>query len=111
LSELNVGEWGGLTSPEIEVRYPRMLEKWRLGRIVEFPGGESWQDFVDRVSKGITLAGQLANGNAILSIVHAGVLRAVNHILHEPLITYPNLGGRWLGTDGSKIISTAVDFP
>src|SRR3954447_4283030 len=41
LREFDVGEWSGLTRPEIEQRWPGQLDEWREGRPTPNPGGES----------------------------------------------------------------------
>lgn len=58
------------------------------------PGGESWDDFVERVFEGIVKVKNHSN-STILVIAHEGVLRALAYQLGEKLISYENLDGRW----------------
>src|SRR5439155_14158420 len=41
LREFNVGDWSGLTRPEIEERWPGQLEEWWKGALTRTPGGEN----------------------------------------------------------------------
>jgi broad specificity phosphatase PhoE len=45
LRERHAGQWAGLTSPEIEARFPGALDRGRRGEAVEQPGGEWWEAF------------------------------------------------------------------
>ena len=94
-NERHAGLVSGLTSGEIEVRFPEFLNEWRQGKISEIPGGESWDVFVERVIQGF---GRFENFGAqrILLVTHEGVLRAVAEHLHEPQCKHENLQGRWL---------------
>ena len=47
------GQMSGMTSAEIEGRWPGLLERWRSGSPPEIPGAEPWLTFVDRVLVGI----------------------------------------------------------
>lgn len=42
------GQMSGMTSAEIGVRWPGLLDQWESGVPVEIPGGEPWQAFVER---------------------------------------------------------------
>lgn len=93
--ERQAGLISGLTSSEIEMRFPSLLDEWRQGNIIEIPGGESWAVFTSRVIKGFA---HLENCGAqrMLLITHEGVLRAVAYYLKESHQKYGNLQGRWL---------------
>ena len=88
------GQISGMTSAEIEARWPGFMDQWRSGSPAEIPGGEPWQAFVDRVLKGLEHL-QTVPGR-ILVISHMGVLRAIEHGLGRPLSRYGNLEGLWL---------------
>jgi broad specificity phosphatase PhoE len=47
------GQMVGMTSAEIETRWPGLLDQWKSGTPVEIPGGEPWQAFVDRALEGL----------------------------------------------------------
>ncbi len=96
LRERNAGEWSGLTSAEIERRYPGMLEAWRSGEQIEIPGGELWDTFRRRVIAGVGEAVHEESAQALLIVTHAGVLRAISDHLGEEPTHWENLSGRWL---------------
>ena len=88
------GQVSGMTSAEIEARWPGFLEQWKCGTPVEIPGGEPWQAFVDRALEGLEHL-QAVPGR-ILVISHMGVQRAIEHGLGRPLSWYGNLEGFWV---------------
>ena len=47
------GHMSGMTSAEIETRWPGFLDQWKSGTPVEIPGGEPWHAFVDRALEGL----------------------------------------------------------
>jgi alpha-ribazole phosphatase len=50
--EINFGEWEGLAWPEIEQRYTELAERWiRRPGAMTFPGGESIQEFDERIER------------------------------------------------------------
>ena len=93
--ERHAGMISGLTSSEIEVKFPKFLNEWRQGNISEIPGGESWDVFMKRVSQGFAHFKGFGT-QRILLITHEGVLRAVASHLKEPDQKHENLQGRWL---------------
>jgi broad specificity phosphatase PhoE len=88
------GPLAGMTSTEIEARWPGFLEQWRDGVPVEIPGGEAWQAFVARVLGGIERLGAVPG--RILIVSHMGVQRAIEHGMGRPLRWYGNLEGFWV---------------
>ena len=88
------GQLSGLTSAEIEARWPGFLDRWRSGIPSEIPGGEPWQAFVDRVLRGLRDL-QVTPGR-ILLVSHMGVQRAIEHGLARSLSWYGNLEGLWV---------------
>jgi broad specificity phosphatase PhoE len=87
----------GMTSAEIGVRWPGLLDQWKSGVPVEIPGGEPWQAFVERALEGLALL-QTVPGR-ILVVSHMGVQRAIEHGLGRPLAWYGNLEGFWVSTE------------
>ena len=93
LNEIHIGDISGLTTDEIKAKYPGLIDRWDDGNPVDMPGGETWDDFTDRVFKGIQYLKTLKG--TILVIAHEGVLRAIAFQLGEKLQSYENLEGRW----------------
>jgi len=93
LNEIHIGEISGLTTDEIIVKHPSLIEKWDAGNPVDMPGGETWNDFANRIFAGIHYLKTLKG--TILVIAHEGVLRAIAFQLGEKLQSYENLEGRW----------------
>ena len=94
--ERDVGDWSGLTTPEIESRWPGQIDAWRTGRIPSPPGGEDNTEFGARVVRGVEhIATQVGRDGVALVVVHGGVVRALERAADEDALTLPNLGGRW----------------
>jgi probable phosphoglycerate mutase len=94
LDERFAGPMSGMTSTEIEKRWPGLLEQWRVGVPVEIPGGEPWRAFVERALEGLEQVRKVPG--RILVISHMGVQRAIEHGLGRPLRWYDNLEGLWV---------------
>jgi broad specificity phosphatase PhoE len=88
------GQISGMTSAEIEARWPGFLDQWKSGTPVEIPSGEPWQAFVDRALEGLQHL-QTVPGR-ILVISHMGVQRAIEYGLGRPLSWHGNLEGLWV---------------
>jgi uncharacterized phosphatase len=89
LDERHFGDISGLTSPEIDIRFPGLLDRWRDGQIIEIPGGEAWSVFVERVFHG--LCSLSSRSGPILVVSHEGVLRVVEYYFGEKQIKHQNL--------------------
>ncbi len=77
LRELDMGVWTGRTKPELAAADGDRYLAWRAGNFTP-EGGESWEEFRDRVAGG--LRHWLAAGEGdLLAIVHGGVTRAALH--------------------------------
>lgn len=68
------GQMSGMTSAEIGVRWPGLLDPWKSGVPVEVPGGEPWRAFVARAVEGLALLETVPG--RILVVAHMGVQRA-----------------------------------
>jgi len=101
LREYNVGDWEGLTRPEIELRWPDHLDAWRKGRLAATPGGETRVDFLARVTAGLArMAASDLAGQCALVVTHGGVIRAVEQLAGgERSAVIDNLAGRWFTLD------------
>ncbi|HUQ38954.1 MAG TPA: histidine phosphatase family protein [Acidimicrobiales bacterium] len=109
LRERDVGQLSGLTTPEIEERWPGLLAEWRTGTLETLPGGEG--DIRERVVgavQRIAVASDEAGHETVLVLTHGGSLTSVEvHIGAEP--SRPrNLCGRWVHWDGASLRAAEV---
>jgi probable phosphoglycerate mutase len=101
LREYNVGDWEGLTRPEIETGWPDQLVAWREGRLLATPGGETRSAFLARVGRGLARAARSrALGDAAVVVTHGGAIRAAEQVAGgERSTVIDNLAGRWFTVD------------
>lgn len=97
LRERDVGEWTGLTRPEIDRRWP----DWRTwaeqnNGFIEAPGGERHADFLARILNAVARVAERHAGARILAVSHGGVIRTLERHLGIEPDAIPNLAGRWL---------------
>ncbi len=78
LRERDLGLWEGLSWSEIKESYPKEWGKWRRG-VPDFSpsGGESLNDFCQRVNSLIKQIVKKHQGQGIIVITHAGPIRCV----------------------------------
>ena len=103
LKEYDVGQWSGLTRPEIEARWPGALDAWFQGRLPATPGGESRDAFASRLLDAVRRVALTHPGGTVLCVTHGGAVGALQRVLsddggqHGPRIG--NLSGRWVHVD------------
>jgi len=103
LKEYDVGEWSGLTRPEIERRWPGALEAWFEGRLPATPGGESRDGFASRLLDAVARVARAHPGGTVLCVSHGGAVGTLQRVLSPdgtqrgPRIG--NLSGRWVHVD------------
>jgi probable phosphoglycerate mutase len=103
LREADVGPWQGLTSPQIDERWPGYLAS---GRRPE--GFEPEADLLDRVLPALgDVARAAPAGGVPIVVAHAGVLRAVRRHCGAVDEHLANLAGLWFAVDAT---SGAVRF-
>ena len=96
LRERDAGEWQGQTRAEIVERWPGYLESGRRP-----PGYEGDDALLARVLAAIDEIGASHRGGTVLVVVHGGILRTLERHFGDDLHgLLPNLGGRWLVSDG-----------
>ncbi len=105
LREYDVGDWEGLTRPEIQKGWPDQLAAWAEGRLLATPGGETRSAFLERVMAGLRrVAANDQLGDLAVVVAHGGVIRAAEQVTgtHRSDVI-GNLAGRWLlrGPDGT----------
>ncbi len=89
LKELHMGEWEGLTTPEIEARWPDVLEEI-YGKGVDLKRGttgESWAELTARFTSAIDTI-EPASGEPTVVVAHGGAIRAYISSLTATTDTY-----------------------
>ena len=97
LDERFAGPLSGMTSTEMDARWPGLLDRWRVGEPVELPGGEPWDEFVERACRGLARLREFPG--RLLVVAHMGVQRAIEYRLGWPLGSYRNLEGFWVAPE------------
>jgi len=87
LRERDFGAWGGLSSAEIQSRFPKAWAEWRADTLGFTPeGGESLMDFSTRVTKTMRRLALRHLGRTFLAATHVGPIRIlVADALEMPL--------------------------
>jgi broad specificity phosphatase PhoE len=86
LREIDVGEWSGLTTPEVEARFPDGLRRHAAG-------GDGWEQgethaaLQQRVVEAVSAISARHEGETVLLVVHGGVIRAL--LAHAEEIPLP----------------------
>jgi broad specificity phosphatase PhoE len=75
LREIDVGEWVGLTTAELEERFPAGFQSYREGR-AGWEEGESYETMIDRVAAALHAIAAAHPGERVLVVTHAGVICA-----------------------------------
>ncbi|MFC2034345.1 histidine phosphatase family protein [Chloroflexota bacterium] len=78
LREINCGDVEGLTFEEISNKYPElagMITNFNLK--IKFPGGESFEDFIERTSQFLDKLKEHDSSDTIIIVSHSGVLRVL----------------------------------
>lgn len=102
LRERDVGAWSGLTTAEIDRRWPHQLAAWRSGRLAAPPEGEPDDSMAVRVME---VLGRLLTRpeESLLVVTHGGLVRLVERRLGLEPTTTPNLSGRWVHGLGTGV--------
>ncbi len=98
LKEYDVGDWSGLTRPEIERRWPGALDAWFRGRLPATPGGESRDGFAGRLLDAVRRVALTHPGGTVLCVTHGGAVATLQRMLSDdtPGPRIGNLSGRWV---------------
>ena len=75
LSEVDVGEWQGLTRAEIEERFPEAFRRW----IAHGPGweqGETYEQMTERIGRALDRIARRHPRGTVLVVTHGGPVRA-----------------------------------
>lgn len=103
LREYDVGEWSGLTRPEIEARWPGALEAWRHGRLSATPGGETRKAFAARIMAAVERVAATDSAGPVLVITHGGVITTLERLLGADQRRLAHLVGRWLESSPGRL--------
>lgn len=106
LRERHVGDLSGLTSHEINQRWPGLLDRWRSGDTVPLPGGEDEEGFRARIFEALTSEARRSSesGGTTVLVSHGGAIRTLEAILEIDARHVANVGGRWFYWDGDNVI-------
>ena len=93
LRETDIGDWQGLTSAEVETRYPGGITTWQNDPTWAPPGGESRVEVALRASEVVAELDQDHDGTVLLC-AHGGLITALTaQLLGMPVPIWPQLGG------------------
>ena len=102
LREIDVGDWTGLTQPEIEAQWPGELAAWSEGRSESPLGGETRTHLVERARASLArVASGAVPGDRVLVVTHGALIRNLDRALGLRPASMSNLGGRWYEADGN----------
>lgn len=106
LRERDIGAWSGLTTDEIEARWPGMIAAWRRGEVASPPGGEDDAAFRARVVGALQrIAAQADGAGHVLVVSHGGAIRALERAAGVEAVVRPNLTGRWFGVADERLLA------
>src|SRR5205814_1754770 len=103
--ERDVGAWSGLTTEEIEAKWPGQLAAWRTGELTVIPEGEG--DIEERVMAAVERV-LLQPVDTVLAVTHGGVIRTAERALGVEPSMVRNVGGRWVSRDGERLVAGRV---
>jgi 2,3-bisphosphoglycerate-dependent phosphoglycerate mutase len=88
LREVDIGEWSGLTWPEITARFPEGVER-HSARGHGWEHGESHEEMAERVIASLRGIAERHRGDRVLVVVHGGTMRALAaHIDGLPIVEH-----------------------
>lgn len=95
LRETHLGEWQGLTGPQVDADWPGERDRWRVDATWAPPGGESRVEVAGRAAEVVTdLRDGTGQPATVLLVAHGGLITALTaRLLSLPVATWPQLGG------------------
>jgi broad specificity phosphatase PhoE len=104
LRERNIGLWTGLTSAEVESRWPGQLERYRADPEIPFPDGEEAGAMIRRaIPVLLTIARQDPQDGVAVVVSHGGLIRCVRLALGGTDRPVPQLAGCWLEARDNRL--------
>lgn len=83
LEEMNFGEWEGYSWPQVETEFSQEYQYWqRNRRYTQTPGGESYQQVLDRLLPVLRETVQNKTGN-VLILTHSAVIKALLSYIYD----------------------------
>jgi probable phosphoglycerate mutase len=112
LRERNIGLWSGLTSDEIEARWPGRLEAHRADPGMPFPGGETTETLLRRAMPALlTIAREDPREAVAVVVSHGALIRCVRVALGGVDTSIRALAGCWLEAGGGGLrLAADVDL-
>lgn len=108
LRERDIGLWSGLTSAEVEARWPGRQATYRADPEMPFPNGEEAEALVRRALPVLlTIARQDPDDGVAVVVSHGGLIRCLRLALGGTDRPIPGLGGCWLEArgDGLRLVA------
>lgn len=96
LREIDVGEWQGLTWPEIEDRFPEGVRRWHeLG--YGWVAGETYEQLEDRVLRALRAIASDHEDERVLVVGHGGTVRVVRAFVERRSVAESRRSSRPIG--------------
>jgi len=86
LREIDVGEWQGLSWPEIEVQYPEGARRWHLSG-TGWESGETYEQLGERIVPVLARIAETHSGGRVLVVAHGGTVRAARAFVEGVSVT------------------------
>jgi probable phosphoglycerate mutase len=110
LREHDVGEWSGLTRPEIELGWPGQISQWSSGQLLSTPGGEARPAFEARIHAAMLDIGRTHTDQRVLVVCHGGAIRALTRVIASEQGQVGSLSGCWIICHDDRLqLVAAVD--
>jgi broad specificity phosphatase PhoE len=77
LKEVDVGSWSGLTTTEVEQRFPDGFRRWSADRAGGWTDGETYDELGHRVVADLFAIAERHAGERVLAVTHGGPIRSV----------------------------------
>jgi broad specificity phosphatase PhoE len=77
LMEVDVGSWSGLTTAEVEQRFPDGFRHWAETRAGGWTDGETYEELGERVVLDLRRLAGRHPGDSVLAVTHGGPIRSV----------------------------------